>query len=91
MQVQVGSYYHDPATDAQREIHVSLSDEDGAEQYGEKWDKWSLETKSHKLTLLADFFMLQYAQIRGLRDTSNVNAEIESMFNKEKIREQRNG
>ena len=86
MEVRVGSYYEDAATGAQREVHVSLSDADGKEQYGDKWDSWSIEDRSHKLTLLADFFMLQYAQIRGLRNEENVNAEIQSMFNKEALR-----
>lgn len=90
MEVRVGSYYHDPATEAQREIHVSLSSEDGLEMYGEKkWNSWDFEDKSHKLTLMADLLMLGYAQTRGLRGSESVKAEKESLIHKEMARASR--
>lgn len=75
MNVTVGSYYEDKAKGTQREVHVTLSDEDGVRMFP-KWEEWSVSTQVSKITAMADVFVLKYAVERGFRDESTVQVEV---------------
>lgn len=83
MKVTVGSYYSDDATGAQREIHITLEEEDALRIFKSHWEEWDPSTQVRKLTAMADIFHLKYASDRGLRSPSNVSAEIQAIMNRD--------
>ena len=76
MQVQVGAYFADDARGAQREVQITLTEEDVKPLYGEVWDSLNLTQKVNQMTGTADIYMLRYAASRGFRAVEIVDEEI---------------
>lgn len=83
MKVTVGSYYEDDAKGTQREIHITLDEDDAKEMFKSQWDKWSVDTRSTKLTAVADILLLKYAVARGFRNADPVEREMANIINKD--------
>jgi hypothetical protein len=82
MQVTVGSYYEDKAKGTQREVHVSLNDEDG-QQLFPNWSELPVPKRASKLTAMADIMVLKYALERGYRAEDTVQDEVANLIKRE--------
>lgn len=76
MQVQVGSYFADDARGAQREVHITLTEEDATKLFEDKWDAWNTTERFERLSGMADIYMLRYAASRDFRSKDVVDEEI---------------
>lgn len=83
MQVTVKTYYHNPATQEQKEFGVTLDDSDGEKLFPDNWNTWGPSLKYKKLRALADIYVLQYASSRSLRPTENVVDDIATVIRKD--------
>lgn len=83
MKVTVGSYYEDDAKGTQREVHITLDENDAKEIFKSGWDNWSVDTRSTKLTAMADILLLKYAVSRGFRNADPVNREMTNIINRD--------
>lgn len=83
MEVRVGSYYFDESKNAQREIHVTLDQADGAELFKDNWTKMPPETRFRKLSAIADILAIRYAISRGFRFEEAGNEEIQAIVTRD--------
>ena len=83
MQVQVGSYYHDEARGAQREIHLTLNDADGEELFPKGWSEWEPEEKFRKLSGIADILTIKYAVTRGFRSVDTAATDRKKIIERD--------
>lgn len=80
MEIRIGEYFHNTATDSQREVHVTLTDVDGERLFPNKWGEWSVPTRMVKLAAMAEIQVLQYSARKGYRAEHAVKEDIENVI-----------